>query len=243
MELSAKTGVQRVRHEIRQRDITVTRIEQLAPDYLSITFSGEALEGFTSLSFDDHLKFILSNDEESRVWRDYTPRHFDPAKRELTLEFALHHDGAATDWARAATVGTSVTIAGPRGSMMIPTDYDWHLLAGDATALPAIRRRLAELPDSAKVIVIASGDDNASLLPLSSQFLQVHRVAGEEEMAAAVRALLVPAGLGYCWCAGEAAAMKQLRDVLSNEKQHPKNAMRIAAYWKQGVQMHHENLE
>jgi NADPH-dependent ferric siderophore reductase len=243
MELSAKTGVQRVRHEIRQRDITVTRIEQLAPDYLSITFGGEALEGFTSLSFDDHLKFILSNDEESRVWRDYTPQRFDPAARELTLEFALHEDGAATDWARSAAVGASVTIAGPRGSMVIPTDYDWHLLAGDATALPAIRRRLAELPASAKVIVIASGDDSASLLPSSSQLLQVQRVTDDEDMVAAVRALALPAGLGYCWCAGEAAAMKQLRDVLANEKQHPRNAMRVAAYWKKGVSSHHENLE
>ena len=93
------------------------------------------------------------------------------------------------------------------------------------------------------MIVIASGGDSASLLPSSSQFLQVQRVADDEEMVAAVRALPLPAGLGYCWCAGEAAAMKQLRDVLANEKQHPRNAMRVAAYWKKGVSSHHENLE
>jgi len=71
----------------------------------------------------------------------------------------------------------------------------------------------------------------------------VQRVANDEEMVAAVRALSLPGGLGYCWCAGEAAAMKQLRDVLANEKRHPRDAMRVAAYWKQGAASHHENLE
>jgi NADPH-dependent ferric siderophore reductase len=35
-------------------------------------------------------------------------------------------------------------------------DLDWHLLVGDATALPAIARRLSELPASATVFAIRS---------------------------------------------------------------------------------------
>jgi NADPH-dependent ferric siderophore reductase len=38
--------------------------------------------------------------------------------------------------------------------MIIPAQQDWHLLVGDASSLPAIRRRLAELPPSAHVEVI-----------------------------------------------------------------------------------------
>lgn len=243
MELSARTGVQRVRHEIRQRDIVVTRVEQLAPDYIAVTFAGDMLEGFTSLSFDDHLKFILADHGESRVWRDFTPRHFDPATRELTLEFALHEEGDASDWAKAAAEGTPARIAGPRGSMMIPVDYDWHLLVGDASALPAIRRRLSELPATANVIVIASGDTGGKLLPAATPTLQIQRVDSDEAMIDAVRALALPAGLGYAWCAGEAAAMKQVRDVMASEKGHAKDKMRVAAYWKKGVSSHHENLE
>jgi NADPH-dependent ferric siderophore reductase len=30
-----------------------------------------------------------------------------------------------------------------RGSFILPTDFDWHLLIGDETALPALARRRA----------------------------------------------------------------------------------------------------
>jgi NADPH-dependent ferric siderophore reductase len=243
MEISARTGVQRVRHEIHRREIVVSRIEQLAPNYVAVSFTGATLAGFLSLSFDDHLKFIVPGDGAASVMRDFTPRRFDPATGELTIEFALHEEGTASDWARSAAVGTAAAVAGPRGSMIIPTDYDWHLLVGDASALPAIRRRLDELPASAKVTVIASGDQNGALLPASTPARRIQRVANDAEMLAAVRALALPAGPGYSWCAGEAAAMKQLRDVLARDKGQPKEAMRVAAYWKNGVSSHHENLE
>ncbi|WP_028103766.1 siderophore-interacting protein [Pseudoduganella violaceinigra] len=243
MELSAKTGVQRVRHEVRKRNLVVSQVEQLTPEYLRVTLSGPDLEGFTSMSFDDHIKLILADDEEARVWRDFTPQSFDPVKQELALEFAMHPVGAASDWAKAAAVGTAITIAGPRGSMLIPTDYDWHLFVGDAAALPAIRRRLAELPASAKVTVIAADDNDGTLLNAAGTSWQIKRVADDMEMIQAVSDLEFPAGQGFCWCAGEAAAMKQLRELLANEKNHPKGAMRVAAYWKNGVVNHHENLE
>ena len=38
--------------------------------------------------------------------------------------------------------------------MVIPLAYDWHLLIGDETALPAITRRLVELPAHAIPIVV-----------------------------------------------------------------------------------------
>ena len=48
--------------------------------------------------------------------------------------------------------------------MVIPTGFDWHLLIGDDTALPAIGRRLAELPRGARVAaVIEVGDPSARI--------------------------------------------------------------------------------
>lgn len=243
MELSARTGVQRIRHQIRRRDIVVSRIEPLAPNYVAITFTGPALDGFTSLSFDDHVKFILAGADATETMRDFTPHQFDQSAGELTLEFALHDEGRVAEWIRTVAVGAPATVAGPRGSMLIPTDYEWHLLVGDASALPAIRRRLAELPETARVMVIASGDDSGRLLPETSATRPIQRVSNDAEMINAVRALSLPAGPGYSWCAGEAAAMKQLRDVLINEKGQSKESARIAAYWKKGTSCHHENLE
>src|SRR5687767_15349339 len=124
---STPSRVQRVRHEPLRREVEVVRVEHISPNFRSITFGGASLAGFASPSFDDHVKFVLADGDAGPVWRDYTPRRFDAARGELTLEFALHGDGPVADWAAAAAVGQRVTIAGPRGSFIIPLDYDWHL--------------------------------------------------------------------------------------------------------------------
>lgn len=243
MERSNHRGVQRVRHELRRRDVVVTKVTPVGANFLGITFKDESLADFVSLSFDDHVKFMIPDGSGELVRRDYTPRRFDTQTRELTIEFALHGEGAASSWARNAQPGDTAVIGGPRGSMIIPVDYDWHLLAGDATALPAIRRRLEELPASAQVIVVAAADAGDHLELASQARLQQYRVADEEELIAVVRALALPAGEGFAWGAGEAGAMRRLRDVLAGEKALPKEAMRVSAYWKKGVTDHHENLE
>jgi NADPH-dependent ferric siderophore reductase len=235
--------VQRVRHELRQRDVEVVRAEPLGPDFISVTFRGDALADFVSASFDDHVKFMFAGPDGELVRRDYTPRRFNRETRELTIEFARHGGGAASGWARQAAAGQRAVIGGPRGSMIIPMDYDWHLLAGDATALPAIRRRLEELPATAKAMVFVQ--DHAGDGPdfVTAAQLDLRRVAGADELVSALRACSLPPGEGFVWCAGEASAMAALRTMLLNEKGHPKEAMRIAAYWKRGAAAHHENLE
>src|SRR6187551_1837070 len=85
--------VQRVRHELRRRELEVARVDRLGAGFVSVTFAGPALADFVSASFDDHVKFILDADTPAPVGRDYTPRRFDAAARELTIEFALHGDG------------------------------------------------------------------------------------------------------------------------------------------------------
>ncbi len=129
--------IQRVRHELLMRDLEVVRVERASPHFASITLHGESLASFRSDSFDDHVKLFFGETDR----RDYTPRAFDRERRELTIEFALHGEGAACNWASQATVGQRLVVGGPRGSMVIPTDYDWHLLIGDASALPAVHRR------------------------------------------------------------------------------------------------------
>lgn len=235
--------VQRVRHELKLRDLQVVRVEAPSPHFRSVTLGGEALAGFISASFDDHIKVFLGSGPEP-VMRDYTPRRYDAAAGELTIEFALHGDGPAARWAAQATPGQRLHIGGPRGSFIIPLDYDWHLLAGDETALPAITRRLEELPAGARAIAVVQVADAADRRALHSA-AQVHLqwVASADELVQAVRALELPAGDGYAWCAGEAGAMATLRRVLVQEKGHDPLALRAAAYWKRGAVAHHENLE
>lgn len=236
--------VQRVRHELRRRDVQVAALQPLGPGFVGITFAGEVLADFVSDSFDDHVKFMFTDDAHGEtVRRDYTPRRFDRDRRELTIEFALHGHGPAAEWARNARVGQDAVVGGPRGSMIVPTDYDWHLLAGDASALPAIHRRLEELPASTKAIVLLQIADAADRRPLASAArLDLHWTASSDEWLAALRALRLPDGAGYAWCAGEASVMATTRQILLAEKGHPREDLKVAAYWKHGAADFHENL-
>jgi len=243
MEQQPRKTVQRVRHELRMREVSVASIAAVGEHFASITFQSESLADFVSLSFDDHVKFMFDDGAGNQMRRDYTPRRFNAQSRELTIEFALHGDGAASNWARNAQPGDRAIIGGPRGSMIVPLDFDWHLLAGDSTALPAMRRRLEELPAQVRATVIVLAGEGDRLPFTSAAQVDVHWVDSEDALLECVRACTLPAGEGFAWGAGEAATMRRLRALLAEEKDIAKEAMRVSAYWKQGVADHHENLE
>src|SRR5690606_11546792 len=93
--------------------------------------------------------------------RDYTPRFWNIAQGWIELDFVLHGDGPAASWAAAAAPGKTLVIGGSRGSLVIPMAFDWYLLAGEQTALPAIGRRIEELPAGAKVLALIEVDNAA----------------------------------------------------------------------------------
>ena len=236
--------VRRVRHELKLRELTVSRIERLGDGFAAITFTGEALADFTSLSFDDHVKFMFpdADAEGEQVRRDYTPRRFSREALELVIEFALHGDGKASSWARSAVVGRQALVGGPRGSMIVPLELDWHVLAGDATALPAIARRLEELPGGSRAIVFVHAAPADRRVFEGRAEVDLRWFDTPEALVADLEALALPPGRGFAWGGGEASLMARVRQVL-NQQGVPREATRVSAYWKQGVAEHHENLE
>lgn len=235
-DTTAQRRVQRVRFEPRRRTLYVAQAERMSANFIRVTLTGAELEGFQSPGFDDHVKLGVPDAGGEWVLRDFTPRAFDAARRELVIEFALHAHGPASDWARQARPGQSVMVGGPRGSMVIPTDYGWHLLAGDASALPAIARRLEELPAGARARVLVHVDDAADRRSFhTAAHVDLQWASSAGEWLAALRELELPPGEGFAWCAGEAQAMKQAREVLTAHHRQPRDAMKVAAYWKAGV--------
>lgn len=221
----------------------MARVDRLSPGFVRITFCGEDLADFVSLGFDDHVKLVFANAAGAETKRDYTPRSFDADRRELAIEFVVHGHGDASQWALRAQPGDRAVIGGPKSSMVIPANHDWHLVAGDAAALPAIRRRLEELPADAKVKVFVQADV-ADRLPLQTATqVEVHWLAPSDDLAVALRQFDLPAGEGFVWCAGEAAAMARVRDAMLAEKRLPHQAMRVAAYWKRDQGNFHQTLE
>lgn len=234
--------VRRVRHEIKRRELTVVAAESITPNMRRVTLTGDSLEDFISASFDDHIKLFFPTEGDSPEMRDYTPRAFSNAERRLVIEFAQHGDGPAAAWSAAAQPGDTLTIGGPRGSFIIPTDYDWHLLAGDETALPAIARRLEELPAGTRAIVLLQVAEADRRTLASQADVELRWVDSDAALLEATRGLTLPAGEGYAWCAGEAHTMAAMRQILVEEKGHDRQAIRAAAYWKRGAANHHENL-
>jgi len=234
--------IERVRHDLKMRDVTVARINHVSPGFASITFHGEALADFTSLSFDDHAKFMFNGADGEQVRRDYTPRRFDRAAREIDIEFALHGHGGAAEWARNATIGQRAIIGGPRGSMILPLQMDWHLLIGDDSALPAVTRRLEELPAGARVQAVLLVDTPDRRTFATQALAEIHWVASDNELLQVLTDLPLQPGAGLAWGGGEAALMARVRELLI-DKGMPRQAAKVSAYWKRGVADHHERLE
>ena len=151
-----KHEISRIRHELVRRSLVIRHKEFVTPKMLRLTLAGDELQGFTSLASDDHIKMFAASEDGSAERRDYTPRRYDAEKNELIVDFAIHEAGPVTAWARAAKVGDTAEIGGPRGSLVVPQDFDWWLLIGDETALPAIGRWIEELPRSAPVTSLVS---------------------------------------------------------------------------------------
>jgi NADPH-dependent ferric siderophore reductase len=234
--------IERVRHDLKLREVTVARINRVSPGFASITFQGEALADFTSLSFDDHVKFIFNDATGEQVRRDYTPRRVDTDAREIDIEFALHGHGGAAEWARNATVGQRAIIGGPRGSMILPLAMDWHLLIGDDSALPAVTRRLEELPAGARVVAVLLVDAADRRTFATRADARIHWVDSDDALLQVLKDLPLQAGAGLAWGGGEAALMARVRQVLA-ETGMPRQAAKVSAYWMRGVADHHERLD
>ncbi|HKU98233.1 MAG TPA: siderophore-interacting protein [Vineibacter sp.] len=264
----SRHAIERRRHDLKMRLLTVRRVERITPSMVRVTLTGDDLPGFVSASFDDHVKLFFApsghirpalprmgpngpvypDDAPKPAARDYTPRRYDPATNELDIDFALHEAGPATDWAAAAQPGHILGVGGPRGSFVIPDDFDWYLLIGDETALPAIGRRLEELPATASAIVIAevanAGEEQAWQSRAAATVTWLHRGADRpgsaDRLDAAVGSLRLPAGDGYAWVAGESDVAKRLRRRLLDQHGLRKEWLRAAGYWKRGAVALHE---
>ncbi|WP_219337852.1 siderophore-interacting protein [Pseudomonas sp. Xaverov 259] len=244
-------AIHRVTHEIKRRRLQVLRVVDITPRMRRVTLGGPELAGFISLGSDDHIKllfpqnaaeqaalesptFNIKGDGPQPAMRDYTPRRFDLSIGELDIDFVLHGDGPASTWADQVQVGQHLYIGGPRGSMIVPDIFDSYLLIGDETAIPAIARRLEELPAGRKVLAVIEIANNAEQQPLNSaadvQVIWV--VRGHDDLLETVRNLTLPGGSLYSFVATETKLSRQVRRVLLDTHKINEEFLKAVGYWR-----------
>ncbi|MGH6672146.1 MAG: siderophore-interacting protein [Xanthobacteraceae bacterium] len=247
---------QRVRHQPRRRTLTIEHVEKIAAHMIRVTLTGD-LEGFVSLGFDDHVKLFFPDGtvdgagNPNMLSRDFTPRRHDPAANIMEIDFAIHDAGPATRWATNAKPGERLTLGGPRGSFVSPLAFDWHLLAGDETALPAIGRRLAELPPGTRAVVVAEIDGPADEIAFETQakvtVSWAHRNGTLPDQCDALAKKLAmtefPIGDYYAWVACESVQAKAIRRQLIADRGANPGWMRAAGYWRRGAAAVHDVIE
>lgn len=236
-----KHQTQRMRHEMRKRTITVVAIERLTPSMLRLDFICADFADFVSASADDHIKLVFPSDNEAGerpCMRDFTPRRFDAARGTLSIDFVIHDAGPATEWATGARIGDTLDIGGPKGSTVVPDDFDWYLLIGDETALPAIGRRLEELRADVPVTSIVLMSDPADAQQITTRARWAPRwimrrpgVDDVETMLGVIGDVTLPAGEGFVWIAAENSVTLAVRSYLIDRLRHPKEWIKAAAYW------------
>ncbi|GHI08976.1 siderophore-interacting protein [Streptomyces cellostaticus] len=243
----------------KPRTAQVVRTERLTPHMQRVVLGGEGLTGFAADTCTDHYVKLLFGPpgvtypepfdleriraefprEQWPVTRTYTVRAWNPEHRELTLDFVIHGDeGLAGPWAARVQPGETVLFMGPGGAYAPDPSADWHLLAGDESALPAIARALESLPAGARAhaFVEVSGPGEEQKIDSDAEVVWLHR--GDrpvgEALLDAVHALEFPQGRLHAFVHGEASFVKELRRLLRVELQIPREDLSISGYWRLG---------
>jgi NADPH-dependent ferric siderophore reductase len=242
----------------------VVSVSRLTPRLVSVWVGGDALEGFRIEAPTSHIKVFLPapgqaapslpedgpdgpagpGDAPPPVVRTYTPRRFDEASRTLEVQFLLHGDGPASEWAERAAVGDQLAVRGPGGRFSLDAEAERWWIAGDESAIPAVGTLLDALPATAlaEVHLEVEGPQDEMELPSPARTAITwhHRRApdawGAELYEAALGASLA-AGTRI-WVACEAAAMRRIRRHFTGDLGLPPHLLVTRGYWRLGAVNH-----
>lgn len=256
---------------------TVVRTERLTPQMVRVVLgqpgSRPGFETFTPSEFtDSYVKVVFVGDgvevdalpqpltldsfnelpaAQRPVIRTLTVRRADPVAREVSIDVVTHGEhGSAGSWAATAQPGQPVYLMGPNGAYAPDPAADWHLFAGDESALPAISVALEALPDNAigKAFIEVSGPEQEIPLtaPTGVQLNWIHR-GGRADLVdddrAGDRAPLVTAVTTAQWLPGQVqvfihgeaqAVMHNLRPYIRTHRGVDAKWASISGYWRRG---------
>jgi len=247
--------------------------EQLSPHIVRVVLGGSGFGTFAPNSFTDaYCKVVfvredtdvaslpapltldsfreLPQDHQPPI-RTFTVRWIDTQRREMAIDFVVHGEhGVAGPWALAAQPGQRAYLMGPSGAYAPDPAADWHLIAGDESALPAIGATLEALPPKAVARVFVEVADPNDQITLESaadvelnwvyrggraDLVPEDRAGDHAPLIAAVRAAHWLPGQVQVFIHGEAqAVMHNLRPYIRKQRGVDAKWASISGYWRRG---------
>lgn len=224
------------------RQTHVSKIIDLSAHLRRIVLTGDSLVGFPVGMEGSYVKVVLRPDSATeRKMRSYTIRYFNPETNELALDFVVNlHSGPATNWARDAKVGDSVTIAGPGPLKMTNFEHHSYLLVGDITSVNAVNGYVPRFNENADVRAIIAVPTRADIIELDYDDSKNTEWFVEDEATSTLKekVLEVAAGMEkdtHVFLGLEARSIRALRPVLQEEIGFDRLNLSAVGYWKKGV--------
>jgi len=222
-------------------DLEVVATLDLTPTMRRIRLTATDLAAFSYVPGQDLMLTVPAGEASFR--RRYTIRSFDPSAPSLDLDFVLHGDGPAATWAASVKPGGHIEAIGPRGKVTVDPEADWHLFAGDDSALPASLAMAESLPDPARALVVlevdgAEGEQPARTPDGSEVTVQwLHRAGADPasaiQLVTALQSLPLPDGSGHAYLAGELGVVNAMRAALLERGLAP-GQISAKPYWRVG---------
>jgi NADPH-dependent ferric siderophore reductase len=215
------------------------RINEFTDKYAKIIFADPGL-GLTPPYDLAALRESLPADQQP-VTRTYTLRRADVRRQQLAIDFVVHGDkGIAAPWAARAEPGDVLALSGAGGAYRPDPGADWHLLAGDESALPAICSALEALPGDARGVAYLETCDPGEYLdatpPSGMEVIWLHRPEPGSQPRLLADALLAGpwlAGRADVFAHGERESMKAARSALK-ARLGDGDQLSLSGYWAAG---------
>ena len=171
---------------------------------------------------------------------------------EEALDWALNPDGSTGAYPYAAglrwdidaskSIGSrfsNIQFKGPGGSYRPDPEVDWHLLAGDESALPAISASIEALPAAKPCLafVVVDGPEYEIIIHSDSalQLIWLHRSKVSEPENAlldAIKNFDFPEGEYDVFVHGEAGEVRSIRKHLIADRGIDESKSSISPYWR-----------
>jgi len=261
MTESATSPAGRTRPARPQAVLTVLDRERLSEHTVRITAGGPGFDVLRLNEFTDKYARLIFVDpdlgltppcdlpalretlppDRRPVTRTYTLRRADVQRQEVAIDFVVHGDeGIAAPWAARAEPGDTLTLSGTGGAYSPDPDSDWHLLAGDESALPAICSALEALPTEARGIAYLETCDPGEYLdvtpPSGAEVVWLHRPEPGSQASLLADALLAGPwhpGRAGVFAHGERESMKAVRSALRT-RLCDGDQLSLSGYWASG---------